>query len=197
MSGQGQFEFMDDLPRRPKHPERVFLGFFPDETAAHKADQLGRRLSREIGLTGHMLDIDRFHTSILHMGDRKRLYSDDIFAAELAAKAVRIPPFEIIYGQMGSFQGVPKKGRPLKHPLVLLAAKRPVIELYEALSVELRKYGYRVPEDFQPHLTLSYNKQFVPMRAIEPIKFVVKEFALIHSKLWLTEYEILRTWTLH
>jgi hypothetical protein len=47
-----------------------------------------------------------------------------------------------------------------------------------------------VPEGFRPHLTLSYNGQFLAVRAIEPITVVVNEFVLIHSRLWLKEYRI-------
>jgi RNA 2',3'-cyclic 3'-phosphodiesterase len=123
--------------------------------------------------------------------------SKDEFAVDLAARTVGIPPFEITYSRMGSFPGAPKPGRQLKHPLVLLADDGPVMDLHAALGAGLRKFQYRVPDHFRPHLTLSYNRQFLPARAIEPITFVAKEFVLVHSRLWLTEYRILRRWSLH
>ncbi|MBL8579135.1 MAG: hypothetical protein JNK47_18095 [Mesorhizobium sp.] len=64
------------------------------------------------------------------------------------------------------------------------------------LAGELHKYGFRVPENFRPHLTLSYNRQFVPPRAIDPVTFTATEFVLIHSRLWLSEYRILQRWAL-
>jgi 2'-5' RNA ligase len=54
-----------------------------------------------------------------------------------------------------------------------------------------------VPEGFRPHLTLSYARQFLAVRAIDPITFVVKEFVLVQSRLWLKEYRILSRWPLH
>ena len=123
--------------------------------------------------------IDRFHTSLVHIGDRKRVRSKDEFAADLAARTVKISPFEITYSRLGSFPGVPKKDRPLEHPLVLLADEGPVMELYAALSAGLRKFRYLAPENFRPHLTLSYNRQFLPARQIEPITFLVREFVLV------------------
>jgi 2'-5' RNA ligase len=48
-----------------------------------------------------------------------------------------------------------------------------------------------VPEGFRPHLTLSYNRQLLAVRAIEPITVVVNEFVLVQSRLWLKEYRIL------
>jgi 2'-5' RNA ligase len=175
----------------------MFLGLFPDQPTKHAAERAGRNASQEFGLTGRLLLTDRFHTSLVHISDRKRLRSTDEFAADLAARTVNIPPFEITYSRLGSFPGVPRKGRPLEHPLVLLADDGPVMDLCATLGAGLRRFQYRVPEQFRPHLTLSYNRQFLPTRAIDPITFVVKEFALVHSRLWLTEYRILRTWPLH
>jgi hypothetical protein len=47
-----------------------------------------------------------------------------------------------------------------------------------------------VPEGFRPHLTLSYNRQLLAVRAIEPIAFVVKEFACPQQAV-AEEYRIL------
>jgi 2'-5' RNA ligase len=193
---QGEFEFMAGQPPRPRYRERLFLGIFPDEVTANAIGRFSGRFSTEIGLTGERLKALRLHTSLIHVSDRKRLRSRDSFAAELAANAVGISPFELTFSHMGSFRGMPKKGRPLQHPLVLLADKGPIMDLYNTLGSGLRKYRFRIPEEFRPHLTLSYNEQFVPTRAIDPITFQVTEFALIHSELWLTKYNILRTWTL-
>lgn len=194
---QSAFDFVTRQPRRPKMPERLFLGLFPDETARMAASRLSLRATSEFGLVGSQLATERYHTSLIHLSDRKRVRSKDEYAAELAARTVSIPPFEITYSRMGSFPGAPKKDRPLEHPLVLLADEGPVTDLHAALGAALRKFRFRVPESFRPHLTLSYNRQFLPTRSIEPITFVVKAFALIHSRLWLTEYRILRWWALH
>lgn len=194
---QDSFDFIGEQPRRPQRPERLFLGCFPEERVWSMIRHLGEQTTNEFDLTGNLLASDRFHTSLVHISDRKWLRSKDQFAAERAAATVRIAPFEIRYSRLGSFPGVPKKGRPLEHPLVLLADEGPVMELQAALASGLRQFSYRVPESFRPHLTLSYNRQFVPARAIEPITFVVKEFVLVHSRLWLTEYRVLRRWTLH
>lgn len=194
---QDSFDFIEEQPRRPQRPERLFLGCFPEERVWSVIRHLGEQTTNEFDLTGNLLADDRFHTSLVHISDRKWLRSRDQFAVERAAATVRIAPFEISYSRLGSFPGVPKKGRSLEHPLVLLADEGPVMELQAALASGLRRFKYRVPESFRPHLTLSYNRQFVPARAIEPITFVVKEFVLVHSRLWLTEYRVLRRWPLH
>lgn len=194
---QSAFDFVTGQPRRPKMPERLFLGLFPDETAKLAAHRLSLQTRSEFGLVGSQLAAERYHTSLMHLSDRKRVRSRDEYAAELAARIVRIPPFEITYSRMGSFPGAPRKGQPPKHPLILLADDGPVTDLRAALGAELRKFRFRVPESFRPHLTLSYNRQFLPTRTVDPITFVVREFVLIHSRLWIKEYRILRRWTLH
>lgn len=194
---QSAFDFVTGQPRRPQRPERLFIGLFPDEPAKEAAERTGRTAARELGLTGRQLLIDRFHTSLVHVSDRKRVCSSDEFAADLAARTVSVSPFEITFSRLGSFPGAPRKDKPAEHPLVLLADEGPVMDLYAALGAGLRRFRYRVPDHFRPHLTLSYNRQFLPTRTIEPITFVVNEFALVHSRLWLTEYRILRRWPLH
>jgi 2'-5' RNA ligase len=194
---QDRFGFIIDQPRRPKMPERLFIGLLPDRAAGHAADRVSRQIADEESLVGKPLAIDRYHTTLVHVSDRKRVRSKDEYAADLAARTVSIPPFEITYSRLGSFPGAPKKDRPPEHPLVLLADDGPVMELHAALGAGLRRFQYRVPESFRPHLTLSYNRQFVATRAVEPITFVVREFVLVHSRLWLTEYRILNRWRLH
>jgi 2'-5' RNA ligase len=194
---QDTFDFIDEQPRRPQKPERLFMGCFPEERVRPAIRRLSEQIVSEFDLTGTLLADNRFHTSLVHISDRKWLRSKDQFAADCAAAKIKIAPFEISYSRLGSFPGVPKKGRPIEHPLVLLADDGPIMQLQATLSSALRLFQYRVPENFRPHLTLSYNQQFVPARPIDPIKFVVKEFVLVHSRLWLTEYRILRTWPLH
>jgi 2'-5' RNA ligase len=45
-------------------------------------------------------------------------------------------------------------------------------------------------------MTLYYGPQPVPLQAIEPIRFVVREFVLIHSERGLTRYNLLDGWSL-
>ena len=45
-------------------------------------------------------------------------------------------------------------------------------------------------------MTLLYGSKPISVQAIEPIHFVVKEFALIHSELWLTRYNTVDRWLL-
>lgn len=191
---QTAFEFIKPLPRRPEYPERLFLGLMADDHTKARASRVSDRITGELDLIGRPLDPERYHTTFIHLSDRKRIRSKDEYAAEQAARAIACSPFEIVFTRLGSFPGAPKKDRPPEHPLVLLAEDGPVSELRSALARELLKSGYRAPETFRPHMTLSYNRQFVSTRDIEPIVFKVTELVLIHSRLWLKEYHILQRW---
>lgn len=62
------------------------------------------------------------------------------------------------------------------------------------LGAAMEKNGFRAGADFTPHMTLSYGSERVPPQAIEPVRFTATELVLIHSRLWLSQYEILGRW---
>lgn len=70
------------------------------------------------------------------------------------------------------------------------------MELHRILGAAMNKNGLRAAEEFTPHMTLSYGPTLIPTQAIEPISFVAREFALIHSKLGLAQYEVIDRWAL-
>ena len=41
-----------------------------------------------------------------------------------------------------------------------------------------------------------YDREALPVQEIEPIRFVASEFALVHSEVGLTRYNILGRWPL-
>jgi RNA 2',3'-cyclic 3'-phosphodiesterase len=49
---------------------------------------------------------------------------------------------------------------------------------------------------FTPHVTLAYDPQEVPLQAIEPIRWVVSEFVLVHSLIRQTRHIVLGRWPL-
>lgn len=194
---QGVFEFCRDLPIRPKRPERLFFALFPDAGTSIRVGRFSQRFIRENHLGGTRLETERLHVSLHHVGDFKRLRTKFIFAARRAGKAVSMYPFEMSFRFIRSFEGAPSlKGRPRRRKLVLLGEGDAVSELHKILGTAMGKNGLRTAEHFTPHMTLSYGSKPIPEQAIEPIRFVVKEFMLVHSKLWLTQYDIIDCWPL-
>lgn len=184
---QGAFEFHQDLPARPKLPERLFLGVFPDREASVCAGQCAERFIREHRLRGRQLKTNRLHVTLHHVGDYKRIQTKFVYAASQALKAVSMQPFEVTFRCIKSFEG----GRPHRRPLVLLGEGDALWELHKILGTAMTNNGLRAAQDFTPHMTLLYGPERVPQQAIEPIRFVVDELVLIHSERGLTRYHVL------
>ena len=196
---QGVFEFYRNLPARPKRSERLFFGLFPDAETARRIDRFRQRFLDQNHWQGSPLKAERLHVSLHHVGDYTRLRTKFLYAARQVGAAISIRPFEVTFRFVKSFEGAPPAdGRPSKRPLVLLAEGDAIPELQKILVAEIKKNGLRAAEHFPPpHMTLSYGPRAIPVQAIEPICFAVKEFALIHSELWLTQYHVLDRWSLH
>jgi len=189
---QTAFDFISESPGRPKKAERIFVGVFPDTYAAKAIETVARNIAGEVALGQRLLERGRYHVSLAHISDRDRLRSRDEFAFTSAARLVQLPAFDVSLSQAGSVRGPPRRGGPPLHPLVLLADKGPIADLFDSLGGHLRNVGVRVGGHFTPHITLAYSTQFVSMRTIEPIRFTVREFVLIHSERGRTKYNVLR-----
>ena len=194
---QGVFEFCRDLPVRPRRPERLFFGLFPDAETSLRVGRFGERFIGEHHLEGAQLKTERLHVSLHHVGDYKRLRSKFVYAARQAGKSVSMHPFEMTFCFIKSFEAAPStNGRPRRRPLVLLGDGDALLELHKVLGAAMEKCGLRSATHFTPHMTVFYGAKPIPPQAIEPIRFVVKEFALIHSELWLTHYNVVDRWSL-
>lgn len=194
---QGVFEFYRDLPARPIRPERLFFGLLLDaETSVH-VERFRQQFLHENHLKGTQIKTERLHVSLHHVGDYKRLRTKYVYAAKQAGKAVSMHPFEVNFRFIKSFEGTPSiDGRLAKCPLVLLGEGEALFELHQILGAAMEKNGLRAAEHFIPHMTLLYGSKLIPFHMIEPIRFVVKEFKLIHSELWLARYNERGSWAL-
>lgn len=197
MPVQHAFEFLDDLPPRPRRPERLFFGLMPNPELAARLREFGERFICENRLWGTLLEPERLHVSLQHVNDDRRLRTKFVFAAMCAAQAVSVHPFAVTFHLLTSFDGAPSLGSgQRRRPLVLLGESDGLLKLHGALGTAMEKMGLKSARHFTPHMTLFYGASAVSMRRIEPIRFPVDEFALIHSRLWLSQYEILGRWSL-
>ena len=91
-----------------------------------------------------------------------------------------MPSFAVSFDRIASF-----RGRPGNHPFVLLGGDGlSRLRLFrQTLGAEMTRKGLRhlVKADFNPHVTLLYDKRKVEEQPIEPIFWTVGEFVLIHS----------------
>lgn len=194
---QLSFGFYDVLPRRPKRPERMFFGLFPDPETAGQLTRLTDRFVGEGHCRESLISPGRLHLSLHHVDDYGCLRNKDVYAATQAGNAVSTCPFEVTCRAVTRFNGRPSNnGNRRRRPLVLLCDGDGLFEIHRLLGIAMAKQGFRVADGFQPHITLAYGCGQTPIRAIDPIRFEVNEFFLIHSRLWLTQYHAKGRWPL-
>ncbi len=194
---QRLFPFMRNLPRQPIRPDRLFFCLFPDPETSARVSRLAENFLRENHPWDRQLRADRFHISLHHVGDYKRLRSKHIYAAEQAGDAVSARSFEVTCRSLRRLKSVlSTQGARRKRALALIAEGEGLAELHRVLGAAMKKTGFRVSDHFLPHMTLSYGQEQTPDQAIEPIRFKVSSFSLVHSRLWLSQYDVKARWPL-
>ncbi|WP_448952516.1 2'-5' RNA ligase family protein [Labrys neptuniae] len=184
-------------PRRPLRGERLFFAFLLDQPDARRVGQFGQEFLDENNFRGELLPEGRRHVSMHHLGDYRRLLSWRVHAAERAGDRISMSAFEMTLDAVMSFGAMPKPGRDPRYPLVLRGKGAGLFDLHAKLAVAMEQDGMRAFPEFMPHLTLSYGEWPILARPIKPIWIPVTSFCLIHSRLGLTEYRILKRWTLN
>ena len=64
------------------------------------------------------------------------------------------------------------------------------------LSMAHAGLGKQVARQFNPHVTLLYDRALAPEAPVEPVSWTVSEFVLIHSLLGQTRHIVLGRWAL-
>ena len=191
------FDFCRELPAMPVRSERLFFALLPDAETSRRVVRLRERFICEYRIPGTQLNPECLHVSLHHVGDYRRLRTRFIYAARKAGDAVAMPPFEMAFRFVGTFEApLSRNGNPGNRPLVLLAESDALSTLHERLGAAMKKNGLRASAHFMPHMTLLYGPASVGMRAIAPICYTVDRFALIHSELGRTRHNIVEQWPL-
>jgi RNA 2',3'-cyclic 3'-phosphodiesterase len=181
--------------RKPPIKFGVFILILPDERAAARIEALACRVRRDCGLRAKPLVTSRFHVSLNNLGEYedRRTAETVVLRARDAVTDVRESPFTVMFNLVQSFSG-----RPGDRPLVLRGDEGVVglEKLYHSLGVALRRGGIKSPSCFTPHLTLSYGERPVEERFVEPISWIVRDFALVLSLRGETQYVFEGRWSL-
>ena len=178
-----------------RRTDRLFLGVFPDLDAAERAASLSRSLRKELNLRGRPLPPERLHITLHHIDDYAGLPQWVVAAICDAAGTVGMGPFEVEFDRVASFSG-----RPGNRPLVLRGGDG-LAELMKfqrglGTAITRARVGRPVASQFTPHVTLLYDDIQVEERAVEPIRWTVSEFILVHSLLGQRRHVPLARWSL-
>jgi 2'-5' RNA ligase len=156
---------------------RLFLAAVPDAQASARIYQLAQVLKRAHGFSGRLIAPERLHVSLFFLGEPSEYI---VRIASEAAAEVQASPFEVRFDRSTSFQG-----RPGNRPFVLVGDEGldGVRSLRRALGATLARKGLKrlAKREFMPHITLLYAERSVDQYPIEPIRWIVNDFVLIHS----------------
>jgi 2'-5' RNA ligase len=186
-----------DHPPETKTDRLLFL-IYPDPETARAIAVLaaGRKLAH--GLRGRPLALDRFHITLQHMGDHAGLPMDMVRASQrVAENLATFGSFDVTFDRVGSFGG---RARNLPFVLRGESGLEPLKAFNRSLADGMALSGGRLAKwakpIFTPHVTLLYDAVSVSEHVVEPIRWTVREFVLVHSLLGQTRHVVLDRWTL-
>ena len=179
----------------PRPTDRLFFALYPERsTAAGRMAQLASDLKRQHRLSGKILDTERFHVTLHHMGDFAGLPPQLVRAAGEAAAALRFPPFPLAFDRVESFD----KRRGGGNAFVLRGGRglEAVTDFQRTLGEAMKKVGLKPEMRFTPHVTLLYDDRVMPAQPVTPIEWCATEFVLVHSLLGRSAHLRLGAWPL-
>ena len=172
----------------------VFFAILPEPPMAWRIRGFAAAMQRQQVLPGKLRGAETLHISLLGLGWRHSLSDAVIDRAKRAASVVEMRHFRVSFDQMASF------GNGAKRPLVLSGGDgvAGVHALRSALRRALADEGLElVVPPLTPHISLLYGPQVVPTTELdEPLSWIVKNFALVHSHRGEGRYDLLGEWPL-
>lgn len=179
-----------------KPTDRLFFALFPPADVAAAIASTAQRLKGELALKGRLLATERLHVTLHHLGDHIGLRHDIVAAAQDAASRVAVAPFDVCFDHVASFSA-----RARNRPFVLLG-EEPGMAVLKAFQRELGEalkraaLGRWAEGNFTPHVTLLYDDRAVASQPVEPVRWVAREFVLVHSLIGQTRHIVLGRWPL-
>ena len=170
----------------------LFFALFPDEAAAARLARTAQQLCIRHRLDARAFAPERFHVSLLGLGAHAGLPADLVAGAADAAAAIAAAPFDVTFDRAVSFLGQPR-------PLALCSEDDipELIALQRDLGHAIQQRGLdRATPQYVPHLTLMHDERAIEDHAIEPIRWTVQDFVLVHSLRGKGQYNILGRWSL-
>jgi 2'-5' RNA ligase len=177
----------------PTPTDRLMFLLYPDAATVERIDAEARRLREAFGLRGQILQTDRLHVTLHHLGDYVGLPADVVRKGEAAGEAVVAKAFGVTLDRAMSFAN-----RPGNNPFTLQGEEgvQDLVGFQQKLGLEMAKVGLKPDKAFAPHVTLLYDGQVVQTHPIAPIGWTVDRFALVQSKLGQTRHIVLKSWGL-
>lgn len=174
---------------------KLFFALRPDEEHAERIARVVTAEHEARGLAPRLRPGRIFHITLHYFG-----YCDGepdpqlVALAGRAASEVNHPAFDLSFDRLESWGGAGAR----KHPFVLTGGQglEPVRDLREVLAARLAAHGLPVDADFNPHLTLRYDKRAAPAWLVDIDGWLASEFVLVKSPQGLTRHDVMARWPL-
>lgn len=173
----------------------LFFALQPDEATAERFARVVTQEHETRGLKPRLRPSRIFHVT-LHFFGRFPDRPDPqlVKLAMQAAAEVDWPAFDLCFDRFESWGHENAK----KFPFVLTGGQglEPVRELQAELARRLVAQGLQVQGEFNPHLTLRYDKRRAPAWELDLPGWVASEFVLIDSPQGETRHDVIARWPL-
>ena len=174
---------------------RIFFSLYPPVETAERIARLMDRLFETGALGGRRVTRDCLHVTLYGLGGYNSIPRDHIDEVCGAISHLKMCPFDLVLNRMMSFQNTDgSQPRVLTGEDGVYGADA----LHGAIYAVLTKGNSRrrrAPR-LTPHLTLSYEEHVLPDAFIDPLRWRVQDFRLIHSAHGESRHEVLGRWPL-
>jgi RNA 2',3'-cyclic 3'-phosphodiesterase len=147
-------------------------------------------------LTGPSRPSPVLHVTLNGIGSYRHLSDDIVFGAEQIATTIRADPFELVLDEVMSFR---HPGQPQAFVVCSRQENAALVDLTRQIQDGLFEAGlpYNIGGHLTPHMTLLYDRKTVlPEKLDRPLRWMIREFLLIHSIYGKSEHHVLGRWPL-
>jgi len=159
---------------------KLYFALQPPAETAQQALRVLRSLRPAEGFTAQALPAERLHVSLNWVGGFQRPPAPVIGKACEVAASVSARPFDVAFNRVGTWTSGDSPW-----PLVLWGDEGVIGAegLHTAIHRAMVRTGMAPRREPQivPHLTLLRDRAVMPEAFIDPIRWTVREFVLIHS----------------
>jgi 2'-5' RNA ligase len=174
-------------------PGTVYFACKPKPDIAAEMALAGNRLCGKLGLPGKVSP-GVLHATLCSIGHFPDLSDERVEAACKAAGALAAKAFEMALDRVRTYPN----GQQMLPFVAFSENGVPGAEFlrYELMG-ELRRVGFTFPKKLPaPHMTFCYDRRSIAEQAIEPIRWMVRDFVLIHSIQGEGRHVLLGQWQL-
>ena len=159
--------------------DALFFALVPDASAASRMAEIGREQRLKHGLTGKLVAPEHLHMPLVGLGVHAGLPSGLVDLAMQAAAAITMPSFDVVLDRVRSLAG-------LRRPLVLCGGEgvsgAAVLQLM--IQIAMHELGIDAAgRRHMPHVMVldGWRGIVEEDEAVEPVRWTVTEFVLLHS----------------